>query len=222
MNNNLFNTSKLLSNDKLFEIIPNSDMTYSEKINSIIRFTLYLSVLLYLSSGNYLYFYIVLITILIIYLVYVFNGKESFEDNYDSEDNTNPIINNSKPTVNINESNLEYCKNPTKNNPLMNPLIGDSNYQKKACDIKNNKVLESVDKKFCNKLFQNTSNIFNNRFEQRAFYTTPNTMVPNDQATFADWLYKTPVVCSVGDSGSHVGLQDSKSCAYNYKTLNEL
>ena len=225
MNNNWFNTSKLLSNDTLFEIIPNSDMSYSEKINSIIRFTLYLSVLLYLSSGNYLYFYIVLITILIIYLVYVFNGTESF-DTYTNNDKTvnvnDQTVNVNDQTVNVTNSNSENCKNPTKNNPLMNPLIGDSTYDKMACDIKDNKILESVDKKFCNKLFQDTSNIFNNRFEQRAFFTSPNTTTPNDQASFAKWLYNTPVMCSIGDTGSHVGLQNSKSCAYNYKTLNEL
>jgi len=216
MNNNIwfYNTSKLLNKDTLFEIIPNSDMDYSEKINSITRFTLYLSILLYSVSGNYLYFYIVLVTILITYLVYIFNGKEQFEDS-GSVEVENELSNSECPKP-------VECKNPTKNNPLMNPLIGDSSYENKACDIKDNKVLESVDKKFCNKLFQNTSNIFNNRFEQRAFYTTPNTTVPNDQSTFAKWLYNTPVMCSVGSSGAHADLQNSKSCAYNSKTLNEL
>ena len=213
MNNNIwfYNTSKLLSKDTLFEIIPNSEMGYSEKINSITRFTLYLSILLYLTSGNYLYFYIVLITILITYLVYMFNGKEEF--NYNDTKNIENELDGPKPI---------QCKNPTKNNPLMNPIIGDSSYENKACDIKDNKVLESVDKKFCNKLFQETSNIFNNRFEQRAFYTMPNTTIPNDQASFAKWLYNTPVMCSIGDTGAHVGLQESKSCAYNSKTLNEI
>ena len=223
MNNNWIYTSKLLSSDKLFEIIPNSDMKYNEKINAITRFTLYLSILLYLASGNYLYFYIVLVTILIIYLVYVFNGKESFNQyELDKSKEDTSEDNDNLSTVNLDNSKEDKCKNPTKNNPLMNPLIGESTYDNKACDIKDNKILESVDKKFCNKLFQDTSNIFNNRFEQRAFYTTPNTETPNDQSSFAKWLYNTPVMCSIGNTGSHIELQNSKSCAYNYKTLNEL
>ena len=92
MNNNIiwFNNINILFNKDTFgEIIPTSAMNNSQKINSITRFTLYLSILLYLVSGNYLYFYIVLITILITYLVYVFNNKENFDENSEREDGTN-------------------------------------------------------------------------------------------------------------------------------------
>jgi len=217
MNNNIIwfnNINNLFNKDTFLEIIPTSNMNNSEKINAITRFTLYLSILLYLSSGNYLYFYIVLITILITYLVYVFNNKENFDKI--SENSENSISNeNSENSI----SNEENCKKPTEDNPLMNPLIGESTYEKKACDIKDNKILESVDKKFCNKLFQNTSNIFSNRFEQRAFYTNPNTRVPNDQSKFANWLYKTPISCAIGDTGK---LKQYKSCAYDSKMLSEI
>ena len=73
MDNNIWfsNINLLFSKDNLFKIVPTDSMTSGEKINSITRFALYLSILLYLTSGNYLYFYIILITVVLSYLLYV-------------------------------------------------------------------------------------------------------------------------------------------------------
>ena len=78
----------------------------------------------------------------------------------------------------------------------MNPLIGDNPYKnKEACNIQNNTILENIDKKFCDRLYQNTSNIFSNRNNQQRFYSMPNTQIPNDQTAFANWLYKDLPIC---------------------------
>ena len=114
---------------------------------------------------------------------------------------------------------LKDCKKPSYENPLMNPLIGDNPFKnKKACSVENNTIVENIDKRFCNKLYQNTSSIFANRTEQRPFYTMPNSRIPNDQGYFANWLYKTPVSCAVGDSGL---LKQYRSCSFNHTTLDE-
>jgi len=102
----------------------------------------------------------------------------------------------------------------------MNPLIGDNpNKNKEACNITNNTILENIDKKFCDRLYQNTSNIFSNRNNQQRFYSMPNTRIPNDQTAFANWLYKTPIVCLAGDS---MLLKQHSSCSFNSKTLSEI
>jgi len=211
------NTNILFETDNLFSIIPMSEMSKGEKINSITRFSLYLSVLLYLATGNYLYLYIILITILVTYMIYIFNEKEFFNDNENKQSSyDNDNVNN----TDNNDNDKDTCKKPTNENPLMNPLIGDITYEnKKACNIENNKILEKIDKKFCDRLFQNTSNIFNNRNNQRAFYTVPNSQVVNDQSGFANWLYNTPVSCEIGDNGL---LKQYRSCALNNKTLTEI
>ena len=221
MDNNIWfsNINLLFSKDNLFKIVPISDMSIGEKINAITRFALYLSILLYLTSGNYLYFYIILITVVASYLLYVFNGREFFntndvndtDANYENVDNTNDD--------NTNDV-LKDCNPPTNENPLMNPLIGDNPYKnKEACNVENNTVLENIDKKFCDKLYQNTSSIFANRNNQQRFYSMPNTQIPNDQTAFANWLYKTPVSCASGDS---MLLKQHRSCAFNSKTLDEI
>ena len=219
MDNNIWfsNINLLFSKDNLFKIVPTSTMSMSEKINTITRFALYLSILLYLTSGNYLYFYIILITVVSSYLLYVFKGREFFDDaNANANDNANDDASDNAIVNNV----LKDCQKPTKENPLMNPLIGDNPYKnKKACNVENNTVLENIDKKFCDRLYQNTSNIFSNRNNQQRFYSMPNTRIPNDQTAFANWLYKTPVSCASGDS---MLLKQYRSCAFNSKTLDEI
>ena len=91
MDNNIWfsNINVLFNKEDILKIVPSYDMINAEKINAITRFALYLSILLYLVSGNYLYFYIILGIIVITYLVYIFNGKEFFNNtkNYNSIDN---------------------------------------------------------------------------------------------------------------------------------------
>ena len=224
MDNNIWfsNINLLFSKDNLFKIVPTSKMSMGEKINTITRFALYLSILLYLTSGNYLYFYIILITAVSSYLLYVFKGKEFFDDELlDDNANNSDYNDNDNDNDNSNTNNvLKDCQKPTKENPLMNPLIGDNPYKnKEACNIENNTVLENIDKKFCDRLYQNTSNIFSNRNNQQRFYSMPNTRIPNDQTAFANWLYKTPVSCASGDS---MLLKQYRSCAFNSKTLDEI
>lgn len=223
MDNNIWfsNINVLFNKEDILKIVPSYDMTNAEKINAITRFALYLSILLYLVSGNYLYFYIILGIIVITYLVYIFNGKEFFNEEIneeEEEDIESEVDENINNVTNTNEV-LKDCKKPSYENPLMNPLIGDNPFKnKKACSVENNTIVENIDKRFCNKLYQSTSNIFDNRTEQRPFYTMPNSRIPNDQGSFANWLYKTPVSCAVGDSGL---LKQYRSCSFNHTTLDE-
>jgi len=224
MDNNIWfsNINLLFSKDNLFKIVPTSTMSMGEKINTITRFALYLSILLYLTSGNYLYFYIILVTIVSSYLLYIFKGREFFDDGDDTTHNEHDYENVNENVNNVNNVNnvIKNCQKPTKDNPLMNPLIGDNPYKnKKACNVENNTVLESIDKKFCDRLYQNTSSIFSNRNNQQRFYSMPNTRIPNDQTAFANWLYKTPVSCA---SGNSMLLKQYRSCAFNSKTLDEI
>ena len=127
MDNNIWfsDINIILNKDKLFEIIPTSDMSNGAKINSISRFAFYLSILLFLVSGNYLYFYIFLGTT-VTYIIYVFNVKIFNED-------SNDVAGSDSDSDNINSitENKDDCKNPTKENPLMNPLLGENPYKNK-------------------------------------------------------------------------------------------
>jgi len=217
------NINLLFETDNLFSIIPISEMSKGEKVNSITRFSFYLSILLYLATGNYLYLYIILITIAGTYMIYIFNEKEFFNDNVNQESSDNDNVNDNV-NVNVNQESSDNdndtCKKPTIENPLMNPLIGDNTYDnKRACNIENNKILEKIDKKFSDRLFQNTSSIFNNRHMQHSFYNVPNSQIVSNQTLFAKWLYNTPVSCEIG---TPMLLKQYRSCALNNKSLTEI
>ena len=182
------NIEILIHQDRLREFIPNKEMSNSEKINAIVRFSLYLSVLLILIKNNYLYLYIFIGALALTYLIYIFDDKkETFIAPVTKQEEEKKIID-------------KECKKPTKENPFMNVLLTDDySKTKKACKYTED-VKQSIDESFYDKIYNDTSNLYNQRNSQRQFYTMPSTTVPNEQNNFAKWCYKTPETCKEGNS----------------------
>tara|TARA_X000000950_G_C13885912_1_gene648836 strand:- start:382 stop:1107 length:726 start_codon:yes stop_codon:yes gene_type:complete len=235
-NNELWfnNVNTLFSRNNFFDIIPLIDMNFNEKVNAITRFCLYLSIILIVFTGNLNYLYIPLSVILLFYLVHIFRPKEGFsehsnaENSNNSNDNSNMANNNlnnvSNDIVNNTEivsEDLGNCRKPTPNNPLMNLDLSDytSENTKRACNANNEKISKTIDKKFDDKLYLDTEVIYNTKFNQRNFYTMPNTKSFNDQGAFANWLYNTPVSCA---QGNEQALKQVRACAFNNKQLEEM
>ena len=61
--------SILIKEDRLKEFFPIKNMTTIEKLNSIMRLTIIISLLLYLICGEYIYLYSIIILILACYLI---------------------------------------------------------------------------------------------------------------------------------------------------------
>jgi hypothetical protein len=210
----------------LFEIIPTTNMTMGEKINAITRFAFFLSLLLTLFKQNYIYVYVFLVPVIVTYVVFIFspNSKEFFKDSSDLKDNS---INNSKnddDLTKIMEDALGECQPPNHDNPLMNILPTD-NFEKRkpACNVSDPNIsmsiTDKIDDTLAEKLYLDTTNIYNSRAGERAFYTMPISRIPNDQGSFAKWLYQTPVSCAIADTGT---LKQVRACAFNNKSLKEL
>lgn len=243
-----FNNIEILFNkDNFTEIVPTKEMGFEQKINAITRFSLYLSILLYLVTANYLYIYIFVITVIVFYLVYVFGGKEMFQgfmSNYttsnlasntsssstnqsNSASNTPSASTNQSTTASMSDVNDNSqvfkkapCKQPTVDNPLMN-LLATDNYHKSlpACLNSEKDIQSKIDNNFKENLYLDTNTIYNNRTNQRSFYTMPNTQPANDQTAFAKWLYHIPISCEESKSGK---LTLHRGCSYTQKSLEEL
>lgn len=89
---------------------------------------------------------------------------------------------------------------PTIDNPLMNPLLDDISLgpddgpvsaNANDEDIKN-RIVESYN----DKLYRDIDDLFERENSQRQFYTVPKSY-PNDQTSFANWLYKANNICKV-------------------------
>ena len=194
MTNLWFNDLTVLFNrNNLLEIIPFSNMDLNRKLNSIVRLSIYFSIIMTILKKDYRY----LIIIVIVCLVTIIINKNNKILNI--ENNPSDII--------IKDSNkhdgAEGCKLPSPLNPFMNPTFKDyedGNLQK-ACNSFDNSVVRSLeDEYFGYGLYKDNKDIFNKNNSQREFYTMPVNSIINDSVKFAEWCYKTPPTCSEGNS----------------------
>lgn len=201
----------LLSNDYIFELLPSSKMAYEQKINSITRLILLLTLLGYIFTFSNRLLIVCLITLSIIYTLYKYKMKK----NDNQEDNLRRI----KEGFHTNEKQISIMdpvslkkivksefKEGNKKNPFSNVLlteITDDPNRKSAppafnevidTDITTN-IKKSV--QFMNpgiddtnkQLFSSLTDNFYLDQSNRAFFSTANTRVANDQGAFANFLY---------------------------------
>jgi len=84
---------------------------------------------------------------------------------------------------------------PTSRNPFMNVLLEEYKYnpgRPEAAPVDNPIVKQTMDDYFRVQWFSDPTDVFGKNQSQRQFVTQPSTTVPNDQGSFADWLYRIP------------------------------
>ena len=213
--NTLFNL------DYAVKIIPNMDMTYPEKINALVRLSIYIGVILALFYTNNLFLYIPIVTMALTYVLYLFRldtlekaraDKGPNAKLRDLSPNELETLSRKMGTGNSNFENvlnISRCNKPNTDNPFMNPLVFDSRRRDKACDPinpSNQLEIESEYNKYC---IKDISDIWNHNSGRRQFYTVASTTYPNDQGGFANWLYRRPPTCKEGNGAQ---------CIANYYT----
>ena len=193
----LNNPKILLDSRRISEFYPSNNMSNIEQLNAVVRFSLYLSMLLILLKLNVSYIFIFLFSLLATYIIYHFDEKMKKQD----EQLEHMEVFKDKS---IRSKNKVYLK-PTYDNPFMNPGLCDYKnnpnreaYSKKSF-INSETVREDIEDKFSYNLYQDVNDIYGKNNSQRQFYTTPVTTIPNDQDSFAKWLYSKPEHCKDGD-----------------------
>lgn len=202
--------------DRLTEVLPNRSMSYPEKINSLVRLSWYIGLLLAIVNTNYLYLYIPIITMFITFILYSFR-KENFENVVKHPDLTpnekEQIIKNIDSEIERKFKNYEVdengdCVNPNIENPFMNAMPYDDRSRKPACNVQNNPLKRTeVDVLYDQGTYRDANNVFDRNTGKRQFFTMPWTTYPNDQGGFANWLYKRPPTCKEGNGAQCVANQ---------------
>ena len=176
----------LFREDKLREFIPIDTMSDYEKVNAITRFSIYFSIILYVLKDEIKYFYIPLLTCVVIYFLYSVNTTnkrvEEIDDSY----------------LEIKPKKANY-KLPSKNNPFMNLNItdyGTSKMSKPA--LKGNRVNKTVSSYF-DKMYKNTDDLHEKETFLRQYYTMPVTTVPDNRLKFAKWCYRGKRNCKTNN-----------------------
>lgn len=181
----------LFYKDRLSKFFPTIEMSLVEKLNSIFRMSIYMSILLYLFTGNYLYFYIMIIVGAFTLFIY-YNQKDNVELFFDSIQNSNDNL--------LVEREMKELKNdikPTTENPFMNiNLITDNKEKESAPPSWNNEDLQkNIEDKFGYNLYRDVGDLYGKSNSQRQYYTAPSTTIPNNQTAFAKWCYNVGPTC---------------------------
>lgn len=162
---------------------PTSDMEYSEKLNSIMRLILYITIILYSLKNDLKVFILLIVAGIVIYIMYTMDeNKEKYITDKDMYE---------RYGIEDDEDETETCTKPTRENPFMNVTMNEyaeNPKREKACKI-NNKVNEYIDQYFNEDLYRSVDDIYNKNASERQYYTMPVTEIPNNQDKFAQWLY---------------------------------
>lgn len=172
----------LFKQNRLAEFYITKNMTKIEKLNAIVRFFIYTSIVSILYTNNPKYTLLILFALLLTYFIYV-NSTENFD--------CNDPIQNSTPGGESDED-LTPVK-PTINNPFMNPSIFDDITKWKPTDYSDNtqvsnEVKKDIYNKFSYNLYKDVSDVFDTNNDLRTYYTVPNNITNYDK--FLKFIYK--------------------------------
>jgi hypothetical protein len=160
--------------ERLNEFYPSEKMSFSEKLNAVVRLCFYISIFLLLLGYSYHVVYIPIIIMLFTYFMYKRYDTVVSMERFKTQSN---------------------CEQPTNNNPFMNILLTDYDKgedRKPACTVEDNPDIDkTVEDKFNINLYRDVDDVWSRQNSQRQYFTMPWTSIPNDQEGLGDWLYKT-------------------------------
>ena len=205
----------LFNKEYIFELWPTTDMCYEQKLNSITRLVILITILGYILTMSQRILMVGIITLLGIFILFTMRKqkltKEMINEGFNVKGNEETGMFDKKPNSYVNPVTLDAVlksefKEGTKKNPFSNVLltqIMDDPNRKSAPPSFNVDVDEDITKnvkrsvQMMNPSIKNTNKqLFGDLWQQfeldqsnRAFYSTPNSRVENDQSAYAQYLY---------------------------------
>ena len=204
----LNNPSVLMNKNNILHLWPTKNMSQSEKLNSITRLVILLSFIGYIVTKNIKFIISFFITLFVIIFLHKTKCLKNIKNQHlTSEAFTNPTIYNSikhnftEPTRKnplMNVMLTEYQDNPKRKTaaPSFNPVVEEKINQ----EAKNMIIKNFGDPEIENKLFKDLGDSINFDQSMRSWYPMPNTQIPNDQKSFADFCYGDMPSCKEGST----------------------
>ena len=213
----------------MYEIFPVETMSYNQKLNSVTRLILILTLVGFLFVRNLRILWIGAICILAIFLLqYTQNRNEAFGgkgdvDGLDSKLESLGVDAPAQAVINAFATDdpskigkREFFDAPRVNNPYNNVLITDivdnpnklpappAYYPETEKEIldKTKEAIQKMNPTFpgmTDKLFASLDDHFEFEQSARQFYSNPATTVPNDQGAFAAFCYGEMISCKEGN-----------------------
>ena len=199
----------LFNKNEVTQIWFNPSMTFEKKMNAISRLVMLLTLIGFAITGEVKFMIIGLITLASIVCIYLVRQNQVEPYTKEGFDNPTSVAD---PTMQKN-----FLK-PTKYNPMSNVLLTDimddpnknaappsfnetvstdiDEATKKAVQMLNPGIDNTTKQLYGDDIVENIN--FDN--SMRAFYSTPNSRVTNDQTAFANYLYGDMPSCKTGDA----------------------
>ena len=204
----------LFDKDYIFELWPTTSMCYEQKLNAISRLIILLTILGYILTMSKRVLAVGALTLLVIFVLYNMRKQKLTKDmleNFEVKSNEVTDKFDNKPKSYVNPVTLDAVlrtefKEGNKKNPFSNVLltqINDEPERKAAPPSFNVDVDEDITKnvkravQMMNPGIKNTNKqLFGDLYQNfeldqsnRAFYSTSNTRVANDQGAYGKFLY---------------------------------
>jgi hypothetical protein len=168
--------ANLFNKTNWYKFVPTSSMNIPTAMNAIVRFSIYISLILYGATQKSAYLLAVpLVLILTVIVVKLFPSSRSLE-------------------AFATEALKEYTY-PTGKNPFMNPLLTeilDNPNRPPAAPVTSSEVRKKIQSAFqeTSDLYMDTTDKFDMAQAMRTFHTVQSGIIPNDQAGFLEFLSK--------------------------------
>lgn len=201
----------LFNKDKIGEIWPTKGMSSDEKLNAVTRLVIVLTILGYLVTSNMRVAITGIVTLVAIVILRTLKKNDS----------SNVLKNVEEGFTNLSPSELDQIQfeRPTEKNPMMNvllPQIQDRPDRPAAAPAFNPTVVKEINaatqemvvNNFDDKtgiderLFRDLGDSFNFDRSMIHFNATPNTQIPNDQKSFAEFCYGDMISCKEGNANA--------------------
>jgi hypothetical protein len=204
----------LFNKEYIFELWPTTNMCYEQKLNSVSRLIILLTILGYILTMSKRVIVVSILTLFVIFLLYNMRKQKLTKDtleNFEVKGNEVTGMFDNKSKSYINPVTLDAVlrtefKEGNKKNPFSNVLltqINDEPERKAAPPSFNTEVDVDITKnvkravQMMNPGIKNTNKqLFGDLWQQfqldqanRVFYSTPNSKICNDQGAFSQYLY---------------------------------
>lgn len=200
----------LFNKDMINQLWINDNMNFTQKLNTISRLVIALTILGFVFTRELRFLLIGLVTLAIIYCIYTIRSQSSSKEGFEESTKlTNPESLQTFLKSEFNETTkqnplgnvllTDISDNPTKKTapPSFNPMVTDdiNNSTKKTVQMLNPGI-----KNTNTELYGDLAEKIEFEDSMRPFYSMPNTKIVNDQTAFAEFLYGNMPSCKEGDS----------------------
>ena len=186
------NVEILWQNRRFLHFFPREQDTYEEKLNSVMRAFVYISVVLILLYLDITYIWVMLVGVIL--TIFLYSQEKQVSETFQNQASFEPL-GTKKPKI----------VEPSPDNPMMNVQLTDYREQpnreslSKVAESDDPAMKKAIDDAFYSRMFRDVSDVYSTVAAERNFYTMPVTTIPNDQKAFAEFCYGTPPTCKEGN-----------------------